>query len=402
MQSQKPKIFNQINSKLLTTIVGFLGLFLVVTGVSWAVFSFLKTSPKIKESESARPKIDLSEPKTEECPLNGQKYTKAEKNIWEVRRPIAAMIENHVESRPPEGLSKADIVYEAVAEGGITRFLAVFYCGAAAEDVKIAPVRSARIHFINWASEYADFPIFMHVGGANDYGENGDTAPEVRALETLEKIGWRVPKGNDFDTTYDSGYPVFWRDYERLGHPIATEHTMTASLDGAYKEADKRGLGATKDGKIWDANFIKWLFKDDKPQANPAASKISFVFWDNMPDYDVEWRYDQTNNKYMRFDGGHPHMDMNYKDTQISAKNVVVMRVLERGPVDKNLHMFYQTIGSGKALVFQNGTVVDATWQKDSREARTKFFDKDGKEISFVRGPIWIEAIPSGNDINYN
>ncbi len=386
----------------------FLGLFAVATLASWGIFTFLNKSPQISEIKSTgdiskdRAAIKPNQPKTEACPLNGAMYTAAEKGIWGNRRPITAMIENHAESRPPEGLSKADVLYEAVAEGGITRFLAVFYCGVAASDVKIAPVRSVRIYFLNWAAEYADYPIFMHVGGANDYSGSGDTAPQVRALEKLESLGWRVPKSNDFDTTYDSGYPVFWRDYERLGHEIATEHTMTASTDEAYKEADKRGFGAQKDGKAWDANFVSWHFIDDSPASSPQASKISFKFWDSMPDYNVDWLYDSKNNNYLRSDGGKPHTDMDYQNVQLSAKNVVVMKVKETGPIDSNYHMFYQNIGSGDALVFQNGNVIKATWQKQSITDRTKFFDVSGKEISFVRGTIWIEAIPLANEVAYN
>ncbi|RLC31408.1 DUF3048 domain-containing protein, partial [Candidatus Woesebacteria bacterium] len=78
-------------------------------------------------------------------------FTKIESDIWESRRPIAIIVENHADARPQSGLSKADIVYEAVAEGGITRFLGIYYCGAAAEDVIASPVRSARVYFIDWA-----------------------------------------------------------------------------------------------------------------------------------------------------------------------------------------------------------------------------------------------------------
>ena len=75
--------------------------------------------------------------------------------------------------------------------------------------------------------------------------------------------------------------------------------------------------------------------------------------------------------------------------------------VKEKGPVDKESHMFYTTTGEGEALVFQNGTMVKGTWEKASRTARTKFFDASGKEIAFVRGVAWIEAVPTGNEIEY-
>lgn len=401
MQNLRQKINQIISSKKFMLVASFLGLYLVVTGISLALFTFLKKAPAtVSNTATSRSKINLNLPKTEVCPLNGAKFTKIEKDIWQGRRPITIMIENHADSRPPSGVSKADVVYEAVAEGGITRFLGIFYCGAAAEDVQIAPVRSARVYFIDFASEYGDKPIFMHVGGANDYGGFGDTVKEARALEELEKIGWRVPGGNDFDTTYDSGFPVFWRNYDRLSHPVATEHTMMASTDAAYQQAAKRDLGARdEDGIAWNKNFISWKFIDDKASGG-TATNISFNFWSSMPGYDVEWKYDAANNRYLRFNGGQAYTDFVTKEA-LSAKNVVIFFAKEKGPVDRNHHMLYTTEGTGKALVFQNGTVIEGTWEKDTRTSRTKFTDTSGKEIAFVRGPIWIEVIPAGNTVKY-
>jgi len=400
----KEKFLNFASSRTLMVVLSFLGLYLLSTGASLAIFSYLKKEPVVDLGggiEVARSRINLDLPRTEECPINGGMFTKIEKNIWEQRRPIATIIENHVESRPPSGLSRADVVYEAVAEGGITRFLAIFYCGAAAADVRVAPVRSARVYFIDWAAEYGDKPILMHVGGANDYSGSGETTKAARALEILEALGWRVPKGNDFDTTYDSGFPVFWRNYERLTHPVATEHTMMASLDAAYEQAIRRNLGAKDaDGKAWDKNFRHWKFSDDQPSDSPSASEISFEFWSNKPDYDVVWRYNREDNSYLRYNDGSALNDHETGE-QLSAKNVVILFVKETGPVDINKHMLYTTTGKGKTLVFQNGEVIEGTWEKDSRTDRTRFYDQEGKEIAFVRGPIWIEAVPAGNEINY-
>lgn len=394
------KIQSFIKSKNFVTALSFVGVYLVVTGASLLIFSLVSgRTSTVPLDENGNPRVDLSAPKTETCPINGGKFTKAEKDIWETRRPITAMIENHADSRPPSGISKADVVYEAVAEGGITRFLGVFYCGASAEEVKIAPVRSARIYFVEYASEYGDNPIFMHVGGANNFSGSGDTAKEVRALETLESIGWRAPKGNDFDTTYDSGFPVFWRNYERLDKQVATEHTMMASLDAAFTEAEKRGFGAkNEDGVAWNKNFTSWKFTEDK--AGGSVSDIAFKFWDGKPEYDVEWKYDSANNQYLRFNGGKEHIDLETKK-QLAAKNVVVLFAKERGPVDRNLHMFYTTTGTGDALIFQNGQAIEGTWSKKSRTARTKFLDAKGQEIAFVGGTIWIEVVPNGNEVSY-
>jgi hypothetical protein len=401
------KLKAKFNQKTMMLVFGVLGLFLLATGISWAVFSLLSKgpskSPTPGQLTGTRSRINLDLPKDAECLINGGKFTKPEKAIWDARRPLAIMIENHADSRPPSGLSRADVVYEAVAEGGITRFLGIFYCGTAAEDIKVAPVRSARIYFINWASEYGEYPIFMHVGGANNFSGSGDTAKDVRALETLETLGWRVPKGNDFDTTYDSGFPVFWRNYERLDHEVATEHTMMISTDAAYEEAAKRGFAAKDDkGKLWSDKFVTWKFIDGKTVSSPNATTVSYEFWRNKPDYNVDWKYDATTNSYKRFHGEQAHTDLEYDNAQLVASNVVVMYVKERGPVDRNLHMAYTNIGTGKAQIFQNGTVIEGTWEKEERTDRTVFFDAKGKEVSMVRGVTWISAIPVGNSVEYN
>ncbi len=387
-------------------------LYLVSTGASYAIFNSLQFSGS-KEIASPLPgkqsgfRVDVSKPKTEICPINGEKYTKAEKDLWDTKRPIVAMIENHADSRPPSGISRADVVYEAVAEGGITRFMAVFYCGVQAKPVTIAPVRSARIYFIHWAQEYGDNPIFLHVGGANNscpkcpggVKEPGTVAKNVMAIEYLGQLGWQGANGNDFD---NPGLPVFQRNDGRLDHEVATEHTMQVYIDEAYKAAEQRGWAAKdSDGNLWNKNFISWKFNDGSPTKEAVVGDIKFGFWSNQPLYDVEWKYDQQTNSYLRFNGGKTYTDLEENNVQISAKNVVVMTVEEKDEVDKEGHTFIETVGTGKATIFQNGKAIKGEWSKEAEDARTKFTDQNGKEINFVRGPIWIEAVPDYSTVTY-
>ena len=129
-------------------------------------------------------------------------------------------------------------------------------------------------------------------------------------------------------------------------------------------------------------------------------SSIKFNFWDSMAGYDVEWKYDKTKNIYFRFNGGVEHKDLENNE-QLLAKNVVIVYAKEEGPVDKESHMLYTVTGKGKAVVFQNGSVIEGTWEKATATDRLKFFDENGSEISFVRGQIWIEVLPAGNEISY-
>lgn len=403
-----------IKKQRITSIVAGLGLYLLTTGASaWAFGAFESRSATISPfagntQGGTALVIDASEPKDQACPINGKMYTKTEKNAWDQVRPILAMIENSTEARPQSGLSSADVVYEAVAEGGITRFMAVFYCGAMANPGTIAPMRSARIYFVNIAAEYNQ-PVYMHVGGGNcsrdQASEQCTSDKRAFALEELGKLGWRVAKGNDFDTTFDSGVPVFKRDENRLGpnKVLAIEHTMIASLTAAWQQATTRGFtGEMQDGSKWTKKFVEWKFKDGASEDQRGGTgSISFDFWEGYKDYSVRWEYDKSNNIYKRFTGDQPHIDLE-NNQQLSASNVVIQFAKEEGPIDIQKHMLYQVIGKGKGLVFQNGQVIEIAWEKQSQTARTIFTEaKSGKEIQFARGVVWVEVVPANNEISY-
>jgi hypothetical protein len=387
-----------------------IAIYLISTGISFAAFTSLpnliknQTKTVVPTGTQKHYAIDPSIPRTEACPLNGMMYTKQEKVIWEKQRPLAVMIENHAEARPQSGLSRADIVYESVAEGGITRFMGVFYCGVAAENLIVAPVRSARTYFLPWVLEYD--ALYNHVGGA---GNCNDDTVDDRA-KALCQIGTYKIKDMDqfglpFKFTDDAGkkYPVCSRNYDRLDHPVATEHTMVCETAGLLKVAEDRGwTNVDEKGVAWDKNFQSWKFKDDAKEADRGASfSASFVAWKGYEnDYGVRWDYDKINNSYKRFNGGVAHTDLETKE-QLEAKTIVVMFAKETGPVDDHAHLLYGNIGSGEGLLFVDGKAQKITWKKTLRTDRTKFFDSAGKEIQFNRGQIWIEMLPIGTPVKY-
>ncbi|MBU1127443.1 DUF3048 domain-containing protein [Patescibacteria group bacterium] len=381
------------NKKTITIVLGCLALYLASSGISYAAFRYLNGGVAVispEQTEDARAKIDLSAPKTEECPLNGEMFTKQERAIWETKRPLTIMIENHSDSRPQSGLLNADVVYEVIAEGGITRFMGVFYCGASAEDVIVGPVRSARTYFLDFASEYGDYPLYVHVGGANKPGKTD-------ALGQIGDYGW-LNMGNDMNQ-FSLGFPTFWRDYERLGREVATEHTVYSSTDKLWEVAVKRDLNAKdEEGNLWNEDFVSWEFEDSNEAGD--VLEIAFDFWNGYKEYSVKWQFDSELKAYKRFNGEVEHKDLN-KDSQIQAKNIVVQFVKETGPVNELKHMLYGVIGEGKALVFKDGNMIKANWSKLERQSRTIFTDSTGDEIAFSRGPVWIEVLPLGQEVNY-
>lgn len=383
---------------------GFLGIiFFLSTFFSYLVFS-QKESPKLissflssdnlkeKNNSSLEKTIEDNEPKTEECPLNGELYSKKQKEKWEKRRPLGVMIENHKEARPQSGLSSADVIFEAVAEGGITRFLAVFYCQDASF---IGPIRSARIYFIHLLEGFGNYPLYAHVGGANTPGP-------ADALGYLSKIGWT--NYNDLNQ-FSVPFPYFWRDYQRLPNRAA-EHTVYSSTEKLWQYAkEKRKLTQIdEDQVLWSKDFNPWNFSDDaQVEERSEIKKVDFGFWSNLAsDFKVSWLYDKTKNSYKRENGGVAHLDKN-TGKQIEAKNVVIIFTDESPANDgyEGGHLLYKTIGQGEALIFQNGKVIEGKWSRKKYSELIRFYDQNEKEISFVRGQIFIEILPIGNKVLY-
>lgn len=391
--------------QLITYIVGGISLFVLSIGVSYGISSLMSKKDSSNKTvvvkpgvaivkKSARPTIDSSIPKTEVCPLNGALFTKAEKEVWDKRRPLGVMIENSVDARPQSGLTTADIVYEAVVEGGITRFMAMFYCDAAtAGNLMLAPVRSARIHFVNLISEYDG--LYNHVGGAgNCDDENVD--PRAKALCVL-----RTTDIKDLDQFREDGagaFKVCHRVANRLGDKeVAYEHTMACFLEELYKVGDKWA------NIPWDKKFIPWSFRDvSKKTVGDPVNAISYMFWGSNRDfnssYDVRWDYQSQTNTYKRNNGGVVAVDLN-NDAPIEVSDVIVQFAKETDVADKDHHIVYDVIGKGSAIVYMDGVSVPATWLKLNRTSRTIFKDMTGQEIKFAPGKMWISILPIGNKV---
>jgi len=376
-----------VREKIVFGSLGAFGLYGLSLGISYLIFSFLFSSGTPLFSPVSK-LIGETSPQTTggtvACPLNGAFYSPSQAEKWNQRRPLGVMIDNIVEARPQSGLSRADIVYEAVAEGGITRFMPVFLCQEAGD---ITPVRSARTHYLMWISEYDG--LYAHVGGA---GDDQTVNAKVRAMGQIRE--WKI---KDLDQ-FSIGFPTYWRGSDRFApHNV---HTTTTKL---WEQAAKKGWGAKdqESGKRWDEAFRSWIFKDDLPKEQRGATASAKVnFWPNQEDYAVIWKYDPDKNAYLRFHKDQAQIDP-LTSEQISAKNVVVQFVPEEGALDKHGHVFYKLEGQGKALIFQDGKVIAATWQKSSRTARTIYLDQKGKEVEFNRGLIFIQTVPIGAEVVY-
>lgn len=340
-------------------------------------------------------------PKTEECPMNGQLFSKNQKSKWEARRPLGVAVENSKDARPQSGLSNADVVYEVVAEGGITRFLGIYYC----QDANpVGPVRSARIYFLNLLRGYGAYPLYAHVGGANCDSTTGSgcaNGAPADALGTINELGWS--SYNDLNQ-FNVPFPNYWRDPERLPN-VATEHTVYTSTEKLWTFAKSRKLTQLdEEGEKWNEDFTPWEFTDAaSADKRGSVGKISFGFWDNnLSDFSVTWTYSKTTNDYSRTNGGKPHLDKN-TGKALSATNIVIVMADESPANDgyEGGHLLYDIIGSGDSIVFQNGKAIKGTWKKADEESMMRFYDAAGEEVQFVRGQIFVEVVPTGNKITY-
>lgn len=293
------------------------------------------------------------------CPLDGLQVS-SEHLIQ--RRPIIVKVENLSDARPQSGLDKACIVYEAMAEGGITRFVAVYLCQDADE---IGPVRSARLQDIDLVREYD--ALFAHVGSSDAYAV--EAGKDIASLDEF---------------AYTSSY---WRSKDRLApHNVYTSTTKlrdTAGKEGLEREVSLRGF----------------TFKRDEP----GKGKVTSLLIPYPADCDTLYEYDTRSNAFLRTVHGQPHEDK-VTGARLAAKNIIVQYVsYTYSDFGEDYGMggrqVMNLVGEGRAQIFRDGEVIEAKWSKVSPAQPTNFTDAVGNPIIFDRGQIWIEFVPASWEI---
>lgn len=280
-----------------------------------------------------------------------------------INPPIfAVQIENMIDARPLSGISRASLVYETLAEAGITRLLAIF---TADNDVsEIGPVRSARPYFLDWTEEFG--ALYAHSGGS----------PEALRL---------IPQYDIWDLNEFAYGRFFWRSKTRyMPHNL---YTSVELLGEAF---------TAKEGEV--KNFTPWQFKDEAiADARPSEEKRVKIYFSTRT-YEAGWQYDRESNGYLRYQAGVIQQDRD--GSEVWAKNiavqftkVVVLDGVGRKKID--------TVGEGEAIVLEDGVRIDGTWRKETKGERTKFYDADGAEIKFNPGVTWVEVVPIGTEVEF-
>ena len=341
-------------------IAAIAGLLLIGAGMTFALHS--KSTP----SAAVRPKLAIKKPKiilkptTVPSTLSGLPVDPS----FNLRPVTAVMIENSLDARPQSGLSAAGVVFEAIAEGGVTRFMAV-YQDTTPEN--IGPVRSARPYYVSWANGYD--AGYAHVGGS------ADGLADIRA--------WGV---RDLDQFANGG------SYHRINTRSAPHNVYTGVPTLNQLEASK---GYTT------SNYTGFVRKVSAPSKVPTARSIDFAL--SGPIYNPHYDYNATTNTYNRSEAGAAHTDQN-TGQQLSPNVVVALVVpLGRGALDSSgaYYSDYTVTGSGAAYIFQDGTVTTGQWNKASNAASLSLTTANGQPLPLNPGQTWLTAVTSPSGVSY-
>ena len=277
------------------------------------------------------------------------------------RRPFAVVINNERQALPQSGLMQADIIYEVLAEGSITRIVAI-YQDFDAE--MIGPVRSTRSYFTYFALDHG--AVMAHHGGS------------VTGYNAIRNRGIPAVDGMRFDGT------VFWRDPERRASR-GLEHSSYTSAQRLLDIADDLNFDMEARENLGLFNFFEEL---TAPAPRNLAHTVNIPFHSNKV---TVFEYNPETNLYYKFISGGPHMDAAV-DEQIAVANVLV-QITAISVIDNEGRRAVTMTGNGRGYLATHGTFSSVTWARESASAPTRWYDEDGEPLTVNRGITWISVI---------
>lgn len=282
-------------------------------------------------------------------------------------RPVAVSINNNHAAYPHAGLQDAYLAYELIAEGGITRIIALFKDQT---TDKIGSVRSARHYFLDYVME--NDAIFVH------YGHSPQALSDIKSLKINNINGMYAAKGFYRDTSLNRAY----------------EHTAFTSMDRINKLIKSKGYRNTTDTQLLKYSPIKMEYKD---LTKKTADTVEIVYSDYQT---TKYVYDKENMNYKMFMGGKEHTDLITKK-QYTVKNIITYQV-ENSSIqsDKKGRQDLYNIGSGEGYYISNGEAIKIKWSKKDRSSKTVYTLEDGSELKVNDGNTWIHIQPKGKKLN--
>lgn len=276
------------------------------------------------------------------------------------RQVTAVMIENSPSARPQSGIKDAGVVFEAIAEGGITRFLTLHQ-----EDRPglIGPVRSLRPYYVSWLAAF-DASV-AHVGGSKS------------ALDEIRNGTYK-----DIDQFFNGN--SYWRATDRYA-----PHNVYTNFDRLDALNQKKGFTSS--------TFTGFPRKTDSKLSQPTAKSIDMPV--SSGDYTVHYDYDQVSNSYLRSEGGAAHNDR--EGGRITPHVVIAIKVPMQLGFEDGYREQMNTIGSGEAYIFQDGGVIQGFWHKTAKKDQMQFYDKNSQIIMLNPGQTWISVHNTDKNITW-
>ncbi len=289
----------------------------------------------------------------------------------ENRRPVAIMINNIKKALPQYGISNASIIIEALAEGGITRLLAVF---DDFEDIEqIGTIRSSRPYYIDFA-ESLD-AVYIHIGGS----------PEAYSRLANDDI-------DSYDLIEGKYSSMSWRDKDRIKNN-GYEHSVFTSGPRIMERLNADGVRMTRSSSYGPAfNFSETILS----YGVKDATKITAVFSSYKTG---TYTYDEALGLYRIGQYGTSHVDA-LSGSQLAFKNVFILRMnsyVIKGDTAGRLR--FDSIGEGSGYYFVNGEKRELTWKRSGKTAPFKFYDTSGAELEVFPGDSYVAIVPLNADV---
>lgn len=339
-----------------------------------------KTDPppeKAQEETAPAPTEEPKEPEPEVPqgpinPLTGLETGMTENSASQ--KPVGVMISNSSNSLPQWGISQADVIFEMIAEGRITRFLALFQDPSSVEA--LGSVRSARPYFIDMARGFD--ALYLHFGGS---------------VPAYEKIARERKEGLIAMDGIRDGWEgsLFVRDPSRRKE-LGLEHSVITSgerIDQALSTLDQDLSRGT------DASFFSFS-QEHSAKNGASAQRVQVTFSKNHKPY---FEYDPQQGVYLRYQYGKPQMDAWY-DTQLAFENVFVLRMPLTDVPGSELHLVeVDTTGEGQGFYCSEGRFVPITWKKAGSASPLELLDEKGNPLQVRPGRSFFSVVTQTDDI---
>lgn len=346
---------------------GLLALILVFTLSASALAACGKNEETSKEDTKTEDKKDKNKKKKKTESYSNLSLLTNEKLADEYvgKRPVSIMIPNETSALPQYGITRAGVVYECPAEGGITRFIAFFDDYSDME--RLGNVRSCRPYYAYIASEYDS--IYVHFG-QSVHGE------EVLATGVVDDL-------NGLDGAVAG--TVFYRTSDRKA-----PHNAYTSTDGLNAGIEAKGYRATydeSDSQYKDGHFV-FAEKENTLKDGEDVAVVSLYYSYDNPYY----IYDEETKLYTRYQfGGQTEVD-GIDNTNVTCSNIILQNI-DSSIYEGTPYLNIDTTGAGEGKFLTRGKMINITWQKDTNTSETKYYDEEGKEIKLNTGKTWIHYV---------